>query len=165
MQIDFQSYSVREIGKLIRGSKVLHEWSFSICGEAQSASLTESRSSGKLRIFLDEKKILDSAPSKFEKHFGLNFLVRNPEIRVSFRKTGENRFDFILNSETFQPGTSRNLLAEFDNLPLKLSELDLANNLLVLKNSSSSASSSGDEGEDFREGFTSSFKEKKAKIA
>ena len=103
--LEFFTYDVFEVGKMIKASKVKHVWMFSVDGVRQELRALESMVSNKFRVMLGDKIIYDHKVNEDTKRSGINLKASNFILTV--RKLTDKRYDLFVREERFVPNTIR----------------------------------------------------------
>lgn len=82
MNISFDSYSYRDIGKFFKDSKRGHLWQFTIDKKTIKIEIKESFSSKQFWVFYCDKLITAFKTTEEDKQRGLDFQVENLFIHV-----------------------------------------------------------------------------------
>ena len=99
--LEFGSYKVESVGKLVKDSKKRHIWSFYHNNESHVLIVTDSIMSNKLRVFIHRKKLYDDKINDQSKKQGLDFQYKQMTIKV--KKVHDSRFDVFVNLHRFEP--------------------------------------------------------------
>ena len=112
--LEFSTYQVYEVGKLIKSSKLKHVWRYSISGSKKELRLLESVVSDKLRIMIQDRVIYDDKPSKRVKAEGISLLCEG--VSYKFRKLESGKYDLLIKNERFVPNMVKKINPEASNL-------------------------------------------------
>ena len=104
--LEFGSYKVESVGKLVKDSKKRHIWSFYNHNESYVFIVTDSIMSNKLRVFIHRKKLYDDKIKEQAKKYGLDFQYQDMTIKV--KKIHDSRFDLFINLNRFEPNKTIN---------------------------------------------------------
>lgn len=105
VNLEFRTYDVFEVGKLIKSSKMKHVWRLSANKRALEIRALESLVSGKFRVMVQDRIIFDQKANETVKKSGVDLKFENLTFKI--KKVNERRFDLIACGERFVPLTTR----------------------------------------------------------
>lgn len=103
--LEFFTYDVFEVGKMIKASKVKHVWIFTVDGVRQELRALESMVSNKFRVMLTDRIIYDHKVNEDTKRSGIHLKAQNYNLTV--RKLTDKRYDLFVREERFVPNSTR----------------------------------------------------------
>jgi hypothetical protein len=103
MSLEFKSYRIEKVGKIIKDSKKKHIWKLKYNNKYYEIKLMESVVSGMLRIMVQDDKIYSAKMSDDQKRRGIELEYEG--LNMKFKKISE-QIDFYANMNRFVENTS-----------------------------------------------------------
>lgn len=119
--IEFQSYAVFEVGKMIKSTKMKHLWKFSVDDSPKELRALDSLVSSKFRVMYNDKTLYDSKASEDSKKFGID--LKTDDLKFRLVKISDRKFDLYVNNEKFKDNTKSQKSSTSDAKPQKKNDL------------------------------------------
>ena len=103
MSLEFKTYRIEGVGKMIKDTKKKHIWKFNYIGQYYEIKAMESLMSGMLRIMVQDDKIFSSKISDDQKRRGLE--LEYTGLNLKFKKISD-QIDLYINMNRFVPNST-----------------------------------------------------------
>lgn len=110
-------YGVLEVGRLVKSSKIRHEFALERRGANVELSIVESFVSDKLRIFIDRREIFTGKPTEDQRRKGL--LIKTEDFLLRVKKTATRTFNIYIDGIKLVPKSKNDVADPLSDLGAK----------------------------------------------
>lgn len=110
-------YGVLEVGRLVKSSKIRHEFALERRGANVELSILESFVSDKLRIFVDRREIFKGKPTEDQRRKGL--LIKTEDFLLRVKKTATRKFNIYIDGMKLVPKSKNDVADSLSELGAK----------------------------------------------